>query len=490
MRRVMGALAPLMFLASTALAQESLGAGGPVVAGDTITLTLAEAVARAQDSSEEVRLARSQTEVAQAQIRAVRSAAFPHLDGALGYTRTFESQFNSGGGGDTATPDSLKFEPNPNAPLLDRVKYLEDHAATAGLGALGSLFGDLPFGRENAFSFTLTGRQELYTGGRLGAAIKTAGYYKEAAQFQLQEQLADLELNVRTAYFRALLAGELERISAAAVQQADEFLTQERLRERSGSASELDVLRAEVSSANLRPQLIAARNAASLALLDLRRLVNIPADQPVRLATPLEVPSVSAAQEIVSLEALDTRAAVAAAERQVLMRQMAVKIAKSGYFPSANLRVNYGRFLYPLQVFKWGGNDWATDFSATLSIDVPIFNGLRREAEVDQAQVEVVQAQLQLAQLKEGVRLQYEQATGERVRAAAAIQARQQTVNQAQRVYDLTVLRYDRGLATQLEVTDARLALLQSSTNLAQALSDYYIAEATVMRALGRRAGA
>ena len=35
------------------------------------------------------------------------------------------------------------------------------------------------------------------------------------------------------------------------------------------------------------------------------------------------------------------------------------------------------------------------------------------------------------------------------------------------------------------EVTDARLSLLQARTNLAQALSDFYVAEATVNRALG-----
>ncbi|HSL70484.1 MAG TPA: TolC family protein, partial [Longimicrobiales bacterium] len=108
------------------------------------------------------------------------------------------------------------------------------------------------------------------------------------------------------------------------------------------------------------------------------------------------------------------------------------------------------------------------------------------EAGIDQARVEFRQAQLQLAQLRENVQLQYEQAAGERRRAASAIAARQQTVTQAQRVYDLTVLRYDRGLATQLEVSDARLALLQARTNLAQALTDFYIADATVRRALGQ----
>jgi outer membrane protein TolC len=57
------------------------------------------------------------------------------------------------------------------------------------------------------------------------------------------------------------------------------------------------------------------------------------------------------------------------------------------------------------------------------------------------------------------------------------MQARQRTVEVAQRVYDLTVLRYERGLATQLEVSDARLSLLQARTNLAQAIADFYTAD-------------
>ncbi|MSR36624.1 MAG: TolC family protein [Gemmatimonadetes bacterium] len=449
--------------------------------GDSLQLTLEQAVARAQDTSEEVRLARAQVDLAGAQVRNVRSTALPQINGSFGYTRTFQSQFS--GGGDVEIADSLKFEPDSLGSVADRLRYLEKHAATAGLG----WFGNLPFGRVNAYSVNLSGSQTLYSGGRVGSALKAAGLYREAADLQLEEQQADIELSVRSAYYRALLAGELERIAEAAVAQADAFLAQERIRERSGSASELDVMRAEVGASNLRTQAIQAANSADLALLDLRRLVNLPADRPVKLTTALEVPATAR----LSAPAADStdlanRAAVSAAERQVHMRELGVKIARGGYLPSASLRVNYGRFLYPNQPFSWGGNSWASDLSASLTVDLPIFNGLRREAEIDQARVEQVQALLQLAQLKEAVSLQYEQASGEQRRAAAAILARQQTVAQAQLVYDLTVLRYDLGLATQLEVSDARLALLQASTNLALALSDFYIAEATVRRALGR----
>jgi outer membrane protein len=99
--------------------------------------------------------------------------------------------------------------------------------------------------------------------------------------------------------------------------------------------------------------------------------------------------------------------------------------------------------------------------------------------------VTLEQERLRLGQLRESVQLQYEQALGEKQRAAASLAARQRTVDQAQRVHDLTVLRYEQGLSTQLEVSDARLSLLQSRTNHAQAIADFYLAEAGIARALG-----
>jgi outer membrane protein TolC len=74
---------------------------------------------------------------------------------------------------------------------------------------------------------------------------------------------------------------------------------------------------------------------------------------------------------------------------------------------------------------------------------------------------------------------------GARGGALAPCAARPPTAAQAQRVYDLTVLRYEQGLASQLEVSDARLSLLQARTNLAQAVADYQIANASLARAIG-----
>jgi outer membrane protein TolC len=269
------------------------------------------------------------------------------------------------------------------------------------------------------------------------------------------------------------------------VEQAARFLATERVRRSAGTGSELDVLRADVALANLQPSLVEAANAAEVATLNLKRLVDLPLNVPVRLVTPLDAAAaMSAADTAVGLEVLSRRAAIGAEERQVRIREQQVRIARGGYLPSVDLRMNYGRQLFPTQIFRFN-EEWRTDFTAGFLVSVPLFNGNRTRAEVAQAQVALNQERLRLAQLREEVQVEYERARGERERSRSSIQARQRTVEQAQRVYDLTVLRYEQGLASQLEVTDSRLALLQARTNLAQAVADFQIATATLSRAIG-----
>lgn len=476
----------LVFPGAPALWAQAPGSG-------PLPLSLEEAVARATEGSEEVRLARSQLELAEAQVVAARSAALPQVNANLAYTRTFESPFSSGT--EIQLPDSLRFEPDPSAPLEERVAYLENRTPIAGLAGLGQLFGNLPFGRENTYVASVTGSQLVYSGGRVGAALEIAGHYEDAARLNVEEAVADIELQVETAYYGALLARELEAISRAAVEQAEAFLEQERLRQKSGAASELDVMRAEVALENLRPQLVQAKNASELALLNLKRLVGLPLQQALELTTPLERPAETERALPEPGAALRRRAALEAAERQVAIREQQVRIARRAFLPTVSLHMTYGRQLYPTSPFDFSG-EASTDWNAGVSVQVPVFDGLKRKAEVEQAEAELEQARLRAAQLRETVELQYEQAKGERERALAAISARERTVAQAERVYDLTELRYRRGLATQLEVSDARLALLQARTNLAQALSDYHVADAALVRSLGgrsaieRRAGA
>ncbi len=471
---------PLLGLGSVALGQ-----GRVAAVSDSTVLSLDDALSRALGQSQEVRLARAQMDLADVQVTATRAQALPQLNGTLSYTRTYYSPFNTGG---VRIPDSLKFSPDSLASVSERLRYLEQNAKNAGLSGLGSLFSGLPLGRPNSYIAGVTGTQVLYSGGRTGAALKIAADYREAARADYLEQVSEIALQVRRAYTRASLAQQLEVIAQAALDQALAFQADQQLRLRAGTASELDVLRAEVAAENLRPQLIEARNAAEVAVLDLKRLVDLPLADPVRLSTPLAAPVDPTQGGNADLDptlVAGQRASIVAAERQVAIRERSVDIARGAFLPSASLQVNYGAQNQPGTTFGVGQSPWRRDVSASIGVQVPIFSGFQRSAELQQARIELTRAQLQLGQLREGVQLQYQQATGERDRARASIAARQRTVSQAQRVHDLTVLRAQQGLATPLEVADARLSLLQARTNVAQAIADYQLADANVERALG-----
>jgi outer membrane protein TolC len=459
------------------------------IATPPIPLSLEDAIRRSVQQSEEVQLASADVDLASTRVRAAQSQRLPQINATTSYTRTFQSPFSRGLDFDLA-PDQ-QFNPDPNAPLEQRVRYLEENADNAVLSTLAGLLTTslqgVGLGSPHTYGVNLGGSQLLFSSGRVRAAIDIATEVREAARFTTRERAGEVELEVQRAYYQALFAGELETIAAAALVQAESFHNQVQLRLKAGYASDLDVLRAEVERENLRPQLIEAQNARQLAELNLKRLVNIPLEQPIALTTPLEIP-LNAHDDSVFENAemlLETRPAVRAAESQVAARRAGVDAARAAYLPSVNLQLAYGAQAFPFGVVDFSDAAWRPNGSAIVGVQVPVFNGFQRSADVGQAQVQLRQAELQLAQLREAIRLEYEQARGERERARATIAARQRTVEQAQRVYDLTVLRFEQGQATQLEVSDARLALLQARSNLAQALTDFYIATASVRRALG-----
>lgn len=492
--RLVKSLIPLSLSASVfawpAHAQPMAPVAPPVVSATPIDLPLDEAVSRAVGQSEEVRLAQADVDEAQTRVTQAKAAGLPQVNAGGNYSRTFRSGVSQNNL-DFNLPAELRFNPNPTLPLADRVAYLEQAAPLAVLTTLSdvltSAFQGVGLGSPHLYSVNVNGSQSLYSGGRIGASVRIAENVRDAARLNYREQASEVELGVRTAYYQALLAQELETIAQAALVQAESFLNQERLRLEAGYASDLDVLRAEVSLENIRPQVVEARNAMELSVLNLKRLINIPLQQPVRLTTPLDLPTDATLNEAKLDAATLTaqRPAVQAADRQVAAREQQVRATRGAYKPQVSFNLSWGGQVVPKNMFNFSGGSWSPIATATLGVQIPLFNGFQRGADIGQAQVLLRQTQLQSAQLRESVQLQYEQAVGERERARATIAARQRTVDQAQRVYELTVLRYEQGQATQLEISDARLALLQARTNRAQALSDFYIANAGVMRATG-----
>ncbi|HVO35552.1 MAG TPA: TolC family protein [Gemmatimonadales bacterium] len=464
-----------------ALLPAALAAQQP--AREPIQLTLDDAIRRALAGGNDVQIAEAGVRQAEGQVTQAWSTALPEIRASVTYTRTFASVYSSMGQMPTLAP----FSPDTTAPLANRIRYLEQEYPNSVIRGIGGLFSSLPFGRLNTYVAALTVSQTLFQGGKIGAGIAGAHAYERAARAQLDETRRDVTYRVKQAYLNALYTERIVAITEASQVLVNDQLHRVTLNHQVGSSADYDLLRAQVEAANQEPLVIAARNGRDIALLEVRRIVNIPADQPVELVSPL--PETTDSLPRVDFAALDLdeagRAALAAAEANVEFRRQAVRVYHGDYYPTLKLSSSYGGEAFPAGLFPAAIGDFRKDWSASLTLSVPLFDGLRTHGAVLQAQAELQRAEAQLSQTREGVQIEIEQARAEIVRAQALVQARHETVGQAARAQHLATVRYANGIATAIEVSDARLALQQASVNEALATRDYLLAIAALERALG-----
>ncbi len=432
----------------------AMGAASTVAAQEApVRLTVEQAVSRAVSTSEEVQLAQTQQALAESQVIQARAGALPQVNASLVYNRTLASLF-----------EGLVLPPGEGDPGENP-------------------FAALPFGQPNTWIATLQMSQPLYSGGRVGTALEIARQVRIAAALEVEEAEGEISLQVRNAYFQTVLADQLVAITREAYELADAQLTQVELFRRQGTASEFDLLRARVERDNLEPNIVEAENARRLAELNLKRLVNIPADQQLELATPL-APALAGVDRAALREALDRRAALGALDAVVAAREGAVRIARSNRLPTVGANANFSYQAFPGTVVPFDA-DWRRDWALGFQVSVPVFDGFRTRGQIRQAQAELTQTQLQRAQVRQGLELDLEAALGEFDAALAQIEARRATVAQARRALELAELRFRTGLSTQLEVSNARLLLEQARVNEAQSLYNYVNALARLERASG-----
>ncbi len=122
-----------------------------------------------------------------------------------------------------------------------------------------------------------------------------------------------------------------------------------------------------------------------------------------------------------------------------------------------------------------------------LSLNWSLFDGGNRIARHQEAKANLEGARARVKSTELDIIQNVEQAQIFVDESQERIQAAQTLVASAQENFRLAQGRFDAGVGTILELTDAQLALTQAQNTESQALADYRIALARLDRAVGRR---
>lgn len=300
---------------------------------------------------------------------------------------------------------------------------------------------------------------ELDVWGRIRRQNEAAGAEALASRFARDSVRLTLIGQVTNEYL-ALRSHDAEiAVSQETVASREQTLRIVRARLDAGSSSALELAQAENSLATAQSQLSQLKRLRSLsenqlALLTGQPGLRIAAGDFARLPLP---PTPPAGLPSTLLEA---RPDVRQAEEKLVAANARIGVAKAAYFPTISLTGLYGGESLTLSNLTGGS---ATIWSAALGLAMPIFDGGRIGARVDQATATQKET---LALYRKTMQTAFKEVND--ALASLREMAAEETANIAQleaarRALKLSQARYEAGYSGFLEVLDA-----QRTTNVAQ----------------------
>ncbi len=336
---------------------------------------------------------------------------------------------------------------------------------------------------RDVYNFSTSITQPLFAGGSILSNYRIEKLGVEVAQTDVETVKRDIVLLVREGYFNILKAEKFVEVAKQAVKQFEAQLEVAKAFFEVGLIPKNDLLQSEVRLANARQGLVKAENDLAIAKSSFNSLLRRDINEPFRIVDILEYkPSTYRLEESIE-EALRQRPEIKNAELKVSQAKEAVKMAKSGFFPTISLSANYGRTSEELGLLgDMRSERWTIQTLATFTLG----DWGKTSFKVGESKVKVTQAEDSKIQLKESIILEVKQDYLNLMTAEKNIGVAEKAIEQAEENLRLNEERYKYQVATATDVLDAVTLLAQARVNYYSALSDFNIAKARLERAMGR----
>ncbi len=333
--------------------------------------------------------------------------------------------------------------------------------------------------KENLANVSLS--QYLYAGGVISAGAEQARQTLVKAQQDLQATEEAVAFRVVEAYLAVLQRKADEETARDALTYYENAAKDLGKRFELGLARKLDYSRAIQQRESASADFTAAKNALSIARIDLFTLLRLPPDADVEVVGELEAAAVSVNREESVAKALAERPDLKGQKTAATIQKTAVDIARGGMRPIVTLTASYQLDYDSTPASAAADDDWL----ATLTMKVPLFDGGLTRGKVMQEQAALNQAQQAVAKKEDAVRAEVSQASLSVESAAETVKAARKSLELAAENLRLAEVGYREGVNTQLDVLSARTTLTGARTALSSALKAYRMALAGLWKAEG-----
>ena len=338
---------------------------------------------------------------------------------------------------------------------------VEGQASYTRIGPLPSFsFGSeqLVLAPANNYNLNVVLSEQLYDFGKRSASVDLTSSYKQSAADNVEMVKSGLSYQTLQTFYSILFIEKGIAVKDTQIAALNAHLGVTNKRVESGSATDYDALSTQVRISRAQSEKIDLQNQLKQQEINLKQLLGITQDTSITVIGDFSAPSpINGTDSLINI-AFQKRNELKLAEDELNTSHFQENLAGLGDMPSVNAALSYGiKNGYEPNLDVLRGN-----WSASLAVRVPIFNGFLTRYKESEARVNTNVSELNITSIKRNIISNVQQAVASLNSNLEQLQTTLTQVKFAEQTVQRAESRYNSGVGTNLDLLDAETSLAEA----------------------------
>jgi len=311
--------------------------------------------------------------------------------------------------------------------------------------------------------------------------------YKQLYDRSYTRSKIEANVNVTKAYYQVLVSVEQLKLLQANIDQLKQQLDETVARNKQGFVEKIDVDRLTVQ---YNSQVTTRENTIRSIALNYQLLkfqMGMPIQKQLLLKDKLEDIKLDAstADAFTDTTVYQKRIEYGLLETQKKLNEYDVKLKKGQFLPKLTANANYS----PSYQNNGFSELYSTNYPSSyvgLTLSVPIFTGWQHVNQLRQSEITVLKSQNDLYDMKNNINLQVAQARVSYINGLQTLNDQKKNMALAEEVLRVAKIKYEQGVGSSIEVTQAQTDVEQADNSYIQGLYDALVSKVDLDKAYGR----
>lgn len=320
-------------------------------------------------------------------------------------------------------------------------------------------FMEMKFGTDNNTKIGLSATQLIFSGEYI-VGLQAAKTFKQLSEINEQRSEADVKELTAQSYFLVLIAQETQAILDSNLQFTEKLLKQTTEIQKQGFLEETDVDQLQINVTNLKNGILSIQRQLAISNNLLKFQLGVNFSTKIILTDKLS--DLIKNEEVETLLntplSIETHLDFQLMQTQEHLQKLNVKREKSAFLPNIAAFYNHQESMMGDKI-QWFDSDgkWYAANIVGFSINIPIFSSGQRLMKVAEANIELDKLKNQKWQMQQKLIMQEFQTKTELNNALDSYKTNQQNKKLAKKIYNRTKEKYQNGMASSMELTQAQL---------------------------------